>query len=410
MFRKLLTLKEAQIVLSQNFSPKPVGVEQAPLLEADGRIAAENVTASLDVPPFHRSTVDGYAVKAEDTFNAEEDQPVMLKVIGQTSVGELPTAKVKKGTCVEIATGTPLPEGADAVVMFEHTDQKNSSISVYKAVAKDENMMKAGSDIRRGETILQQGQAISSRDIGVLAATGLTKVTVFRRPKVAVISTGGEVVEPGKPLPSGKIYDINAYTLNAAVSECGCEPVYFGIIQDDFEHLRKALSKALATADLVLTSGGVSVGPKDLTPKVLNELGKPGVVVCGIAIKPGKPTTIALVDGKPVFALPGHPTSALLVFHVLVRPLLLAMTGSAKKPEQATVQAVAGARMFSARGRRTFIMVHLVQDKSGKMRAFPVATGQSGAITTLAKAEGFIEIDEQTQFVNAGETVVVHLF
>jgi molybdenum cofactor synthesis domain-containing protein len=411
MFRKLLTLKEAQTVLEQNFSPKPVGVEQIPILNAVGRISAKNVTASIDVPPFHRSTVDGYAVKAQDTFGAEEDNPLALRVAGHVVIGEMPTAKVEKGTCVEIVTGAPLPDGADAVVMLEYTNRKNNAVQVYRAVAKDENVMKAGSDIRRGETTIQRGEEIRSQDIGILAATGTTQTTVYKRPKVAVISTGGEVMEPGKPLSPGKIYDINAYTLNAAVLECGCEPLWYGIIPDEFEKLKKALSKALAAADVVLTSGGVSVGPKDLMPKVLNKLGKPGVIVCGIAVKPGKPTTIALIDGKPVFALPGHPTSALLIFHVLVRPVLLAMTGCVRKElRQSTVKAIANARMFSAKGRRTFIMVNLVQEKSEELRAFPVASGESGAISTLAKADGFVETDERTQFVDAGETVMVHLF
>jgi molybdenum cofactor synthesis domain-containing protein len=411
MFRKLLTLKEAQTVFERNFLPKPVGVEQISISEALGRISAENVTASIDVPPFHRSTVDGYAVKSQDTFGTEEDKPLTLRVAGHAVVGEMPTTKVKKGTCVEIVTGAPLPDGADAVVMLEYTNRKSNVAQVYRAVAKDENIMKTGSDIHRGETIVQKGEKIRSREIGILAATGTTQTTVYKRPKVAVISTGGEVTEPGKPLSPGKIYDINAYTLTAAVSECGCEPLCYGIIPDEFEKLKKALSKALAAADVVVTSGGVSVGPKDLMPKVLRELGKPGVIVCGIAVKPGKPTTIALVDGKPVFALPGHPTSALLIFYVLVRPVLFAMTGGVRKEfRQSTVKAVAGARMFSAKGRRTFTMVNLAQEKSGELRAFPVASGESGAISTLAKADGFVEMDEQTQFVDVGKTVTVHLF
>ncbi|MEM2103182.1 MAG: molybdopterin-binding protein [Candidatus Bathyarchaeia archaeon] len=410
MFRKLLTLKEAQTVLYQNFSPKSVGIERVLLLNAYGRICAEDVKASVDVPPFHRSTVDGYVVRAEDTFGAEEDKPITLKVIGKAQVGQLTAIKIAPNTTVEIATGAPLPKGGDAVVMFENTIRKNSTLKVYRAVAKGENVMKAGSDIRHGDVLLKKNQTITPPLIGALAATGATEITVFKRPKVAVISTGGEVQEPGKPLPPGRIYDINAYTLTAAVSECGCEPVYFGIVPDDFEDLKKTLRKALASADVVVTSGGVSVGPKDLMPKVLNGLGKPGVIICGIAVKPGKPTTIAVVEGKPVFALPGHPTSALLIFHILAKPVLFAMAGWIKEPEHMRVEAVAGERIFSARGRRTFVTVNLVQDKSGETRAFPVATGQSGAITTLAKAEGFIEIDEQTQFVDEGEKVTVHLF
>ncbi len=223
------------------------------------------------------------------------------------------------------------------------------------------------------------------------------------------MSTGGEVTEPGKPLPPGKIYDINAYSISTAVTESGGKPVYFGVVPDDKEALSKALHLALASADMVITSGGVSVGPRDYTPQIVDSLGKPGIVVYGIAVKPGKPTTIAFIGEKPVFSLPGHPTSALLIFYLLARPLIQQLAG---RPVGAmkTIRAAAGSRMFSAKGRRTFVMVRLMFNKNCRLIAEPVESGASGAITTLAKADGFVEIPENEQFVDSDQEVLVFLF
>ncbi|MDH5753941.1 MAG: molybdopterin-binding protein [Candidatus Bathyarchaeota archaeon] len=409
VFRKLLTFDEAQQVIQQHFKPKPFGVEEIPLLEANDRVLAEDITSTLDIPPFNRSTVDGYAVKAEDTFGAEENKPIKLKVCGTINVGESPKIKVMWGTAAEIVTGAPIPEGADAVLMVEHTVRKNDEVYVYNAVAKDENIMKAGTDIQKGETVLKAEQLLHSREIGVLAALGLAKVKVYAVPRVAVLSTGAEIVEPGGKLPPGKIYDINAYSLSIAVLESGGKPLYLGVFADDMAELQKAIRHALASADMVVTSGGVSVGPKDVMPQTLNSLGEPGVIVCGIATKPGKPTTVALIDGKPVFSLPGHPTSALLIFHLLVCPIIRCMAG--RKMEKASkVKAFAAMRMFPAKGRRTFIMVKLKRDELNRLIAAPVPVGLSGAITTLAKADGFVEIAENEQFIDAGEEVTVYLF
>ncbi len=409
VFRKLLTFDEARRVIQQHFKPKPLGVEEVPLLEAHNRVLAEGINATMDIPPFNRSTVDGYVVKAEDTFGAEENKPIRLNVCGMVNIGELPKVKITCGTTAEIVTGAPMPEGADAVVMVEHTVRKNDEVHVYNAVAKDENVMKAGADIQKGETVLKAGQQLHSREIGALAALGLAKVRVYSVPRAAVLSTGAEIVEPGKELSRGKIYDINAYSLSTAVLESGGKPLYLGVFPDDMAELQKALKHALAPADIVITSGGVSVGPKDVMPQTLNSLGKPGVIVCGIATKPGKPTTVALIDGKPVFSLPGHPTSALLIFHLLVRPIIQGMAG--RKVEKALkVKAFAAMRMFPARGRRTFIMVKLKRDELNRLIAEPVPVGLSGAITTLAKADGFVEIAENQQFIDADEEVTVHLF
>jgi molybdenum cofactor synthesis domain-containing protein len=408
MFRRLMTFDEAKRVISEQLKPESLGEEEKSLLEAYNRVLRENVVSDLDIPPFNRSTVDGYAVKAEDTFGAEENQPVTLKVCGVVNVGEQPKISVGDGEAAEIVTGAPIPEGADAVVMVEDTDREDAKMRVFRAVTKTENVMKKGTDIKKGEIVLKPGQVLGASEIGVLAALGLTKVKVFKVPVVAVLSTGGEVTEPGKELPAGKIYDINAYSLSTAVRESGGTPVYLGVVPDDKTELRKALEHALASADMVLTSGGVSVGPKDLTPQIVDSLGEPGLLVCGIAVKPGKPTTVALVGKKPVFSLPGHPTSALLLFHLLARPVVQIMAGR-PATEAKIVKALAATRMFSAKGRRTFVMVKLKRGKSGSLVAEPVETGASGAITTLAKADGFVEIPENHQFIDADEEVTVAL-
>jgi len=408
MFRKLMTFDEAKRAINLHLKPEPLGTEEISLLEAYNRVLAENVASALDIPPFNRSTVDGYAVKAEDTFGAEENHPIKLKVCGIVNAGEPPKISVAKGEAAEIATGATIPEGADAVVMIEDTDREDDELSVYSVVTREENVMKKGTDIKKGEVVLKAGQVLGSREIGVLAALGAAKVKVHVVPSVAVLSTGAEVTELGKRLPPGRIYDINAYSLSAAVLESGGKPVYLGVVPDDKTELRKALGHALTCADMVITSGGVSVGPKDLMPQTVDSLGKPGLIVCGIAVKPGKPTTVALIGGKPVFSLPGHPTSALLMFHLLVRPVIQLLSGRPVE-EAVTVKAVAGARMFSAKGRRTFVMVKLKRDRSNRLMAEPVETGASGAITTLAKADGFVEIAENQQFVDRDEEITVVL-
>jgi putative molybdopterin biosynthesis protein len=408
VFRRLLTLGEAQEIVRRNIPPKPFGIEEVILSRASNRVLATDIVSSVDVPPFNRSTVDGYAVKAEDTFDAQENRPSKLKICGKANVGEMSKATVVPGTAVEIVTGAPIPKGADSVVMFEETELEGDKLYVRSPVLKWDNIMKAGSDIRRGETILKNGTLLRSGEIGVLAAIGIAKLRVYTVPRAAVLSTGGEVVKPGQKLPRGKIYDINAYSLSTAVAESGGRPVNLGVVPDTMTAIQNAVRKGLASSDLVVTSGGVSVGPKDLMPRVLDSLGKPGVIVCGIAIKPGKPVTIAMINGKMVFSLPGHPTSALLAFHLIVQPVIQAMAGK-QLDEPIRTKAFMATRVFPAKGRRTFIMVRLNKDNQNRLMAEPVPIGLSGAITTLARADGFVEIGENEQFVDAGEEVMVRL-
>ncbi len=409
MFRKLVSVDEAQSILAREYVPKPVGIETVPLSQAHDRVLARDMTSQFDIPPFNRSTVDGYAVRAEDTFGAEEEHPLKLRLAGQISIGKAPKLKISKGSLAEIVTGAPIPDGVNAVIMIEYTERMGKSVIVRQAVTIGENVMKAGSDIHKGEVVVRKDTVLSTHEVGALAAIGCAQVEVYKRPRVAVFSTGAEVVEPGKLLTPGKIFDINAHALSASVSECGGEPLNMGIVQDEPEKMKTALHKALKTTDLLITSGGVSVGPTDIIPKVLSTLGKPGVIVYGVAVRPGKPTTIAVVNGKPVFSLPGHPASSLFIFHLFVRSVLLRMAGRKVEPP-ITVKANVSERLFSSRGRRTYITVRLRKEPSGKIVASPASAGLSGAITTLSKADGFVVIHESQQFVEKGTTVNVELF
>jgi len=407
LFRKLSSYDKALEVLEHFFPSSPVGVEEVSISEAHGRISAEDIKSSISIPPFDRAIVDGYAVKASDVYYAEEDRPISLKVRGSVKIGEPPKVSVSKGYAVEVATGAQMPAGADAAVMVEYTERRGKEVLVYRPVTVGENVMKKGADIEVGETLINKGTLLSTFEIGMLAAVGLKTVKVYRKPKVAIVSTGPELVSPGEELPPGKIYDINSYTLESSVKLCGGDVKYLCKVEDNPEAIRNSLLKALHEADLTVTSGGVSVGVYDLVPKILNELGKPGVLLSGVAIKPGKPTTFALIDGKPVFALPGQPTSALLTFYLFVRPVIMKMAGMKATPLK-RVRAVVDRRIFPAKGRRTFVTVTLRREH-GRLVASPVPRGLSGAIKTLAKADGFIEILENQQFIDEGEETTVYL-
>ncbi|UCD96808.1 MAG: molybdopterin molybdenumtransferase MoeA [Candidatus Bathyarchaeota archaeon] len=409
MFKKLISFDEAKQIIDE-LQLESVGSEVVPLGSASGRVLSSDVESPVDVPPFDRATVDGFTVRAADTYGAEEHDPVVLMLKGAVEIGEQPRCSVGKDETWRIATGAPIPDGADAVVMVENTTEKKSEVQVYRAVVKGENVMKAGSDIKKEQVVFGDRTLLNSRRVGVLAALGFAMIPVLKHPRIGLISTGAEIVKPGERLPPGKIYDINAYTLASAITESGGEAVDFGIVRDDdIEALKKVLQEALTATDVVVTSGGVSVGPKDVVPKILDSLGKPGVIIHGVAVKPGKPLAVAVVQGKPVFALPGNPTSSLLIFHLLVRPVLLWLAGR-KSGKLRVTNAKLSRRVFSAKGRRTYVTVSLSKGKDGEWAALPVASGQSGAITTMAMAEGYVELPENAPFTEEGQLMRVVLF
>jgi len=385
----------------------PLGKETVTLETALGRVLAEDVVARCDVPSFDRSNYDGYAVRAVDTYGAREEEPRRLKLLPEIlATGVVPQGEVTPGKATAIATGGMLPRGADAVAMVEHTETDGDALLVTKAVTPGFGVSFAGTDIAASETVLRRGEVLTSRETGVLAAIGEKQVTVWRRPKVAIVSTGDEIIEPGQPLRPGLIYDSNARILADAVRELGGEPVSFGIVPDDREQLRLGLQAALAAADVVLLSGGTSKGAGDLSYRVVGELSEPGIVAHGVALKPGKPICLAAQCGKPVVILPGFPTSAIFTFHEFVAPVIRAL-GGRPAAAQATVEARLAVKVNSEIGRTEYLLVGLVEGPGG-LTAYPMGKG-SGSVTEFSRADGFVTIARHEEIVEAGAPVVVQL-
>ena len=376
-------------------------IETVDLREADGRVLARDVVAGADVPPFDRAAMDGYAVVAEDTFGAGRFEPATLRCLEKVFTGQLPSRRVASGECVEIATGAPMPEGANAVVMVEETERAGADqIRVMTPVYPGQNVGRRGADIREGRTVLTAGSVLTPSGVGAIAALGIPRVEVYARPAVALLSTGNEIVEPGQPLGPGGIYDINRFTLSAIVARHGGEPRPQPTAADTLADLAGAIDRALAS-DLIVFSGGSSVGERDLIMDVLHERGE--VAFHGIAVKPGKPTVFGQIDGRPFLGMPGYPTSCLSNAYMLLIPLLRRM---ARLPEYEprTVRLPLARRIVSTTGRHQFYTVRIVDGA-----AHP-AFKASGDITSMADAHGYIEIPAQTDIVEAGEIVEVKLW
>jgi len=409
-FLDVVTRDEATARFRKHLILAPLGRETVTLDDALGRILADDVVSTVDVPGFDRSNVDGYAVFARDTFGAMEETPREVRLNAETlAPGIVPTATVEAGVATAIATGGMLPRGADAVVMVENTDQDDADgapqLEIKRPVTPGENVSYAGTDIARGETVLRAGQPLTSREIGVLAAIGTRSIAVYRRPRVAIFSTGNEIVAPGDPLRIGAVYDSNAAIIGAAVEELGGTSVHLGVIADDETALTAALAKGLE-CDVVVFSGGTSKGAGDLSYRALHALRNPGVVAHGVALKPGKPICLAVTNSKPVVVLPGFPTSAIFTFHEFLAPVLRAFAGLPAERQQ-SITATLPMRVNSERGRTEYLLVGLVRGPRGSM-AYPMGKG-SGSVTTFSGADGFITIDQHTEILDAGDTVSVQL-
>ncbi len=414
-FLEVVSPEEARLRFAAHVDFTPQASESVTLAAALGRVLVADVTAPIDVPPFDRSGVDGFAVRAADTLAASEGAPRRLTLNAEViACGTAPRTQVRPGTATAIATGGMIPRGANAVVMIEHTElietAQGPAIDVRRAAAPGQFVGFAGTDIARGETVLRRGTQLTSREIGMLAACGLGPVEVVRRPKVAVLGTGDELVQPGESLRPGAVYDSNSAIIAAAVAEAGGEPVAFGAYPDDEPALAAALRRALATCDIVLLSGGTSKGAGDLSYRIVSRLAH--VLVHGVALKPGKPLCLAVESdantqfGKPIAVLPGFPTSAIFTFHAFIAPLIRARAGLPKEAVQ-SMSARVPVRVASELGRQEFVLVALTPGDDG-LTAFPTGKG-SGSVTAFSQADGFLAIDALATALEAGSIADVTL-
>jgi len=401
-FLEVVSAEEAHARFTRHVDLSPLPDETVGLSAALGRVLACDVTASIDVPPFDRANVDGFALRSADTVGASDAAPRRFRLNGEVIVcGHAPALEVTPGCATTIATGGVVPRGADAVIMIEHTDLVDDSgmpaIDVRRAVAQGQFISYAGSDIARGEVVLRRKTRLSSREIGMLAACGLAAIEVVRKPTVAVLSTGDELVAPGGALAPGRVYDSNGAIIAAAVAEAGGEAVPFGAFPDNEAALECAMRAALAACDMVVLSGGTSKGAGDLSHRIVSKLGN--ILVHGVALKPGKPLCLAVIGGKPVAVLPGFPTSAIFTFHAFVAPVIRARAG--RRPEAArSIEADVPVRIASELGRKEFVLVALVAGEDRPV-AFPIGKG-SGAVTSFSQADGFLEIDALAGALDAG--------
>lgn len=402
--KALLSLEEGMRILLDSAQPL-ARTERIPLLDASGRVLAEPIIATADVPPFPRAAMDGYAVMAQDTFGAGTLNPIRLRLVEVVHAADVATASVTAGTCIQVATGAPIPGGADAVVQFEDTEPEvgaddQGGVKVYQPVYPRQNISARGRDIQVGQQVLAAETRLDPSKIGVLAALGLTEVLVVAKPTVAVIPSGNEIVAPGQPLAPGTIYDINSYTLAALIRDVGGLPQLFPIMRDTLDDVCRTLRDALA-CDLIVLSGGSSVGERDVIVEAVESLGV--VKFHGIAVKPGKPTLCGVIDGKLVLGMPGYPTSCLTNGYGLLAPALRKL---AHLPEASTggIELPMARRYTSTTGRHQYLPVRV---EAGEV--VPVFK-ESGAITSMADAEGYIEIPANVDLVEKGERVLVRFF
>jgi molybdopterin molybdotransferase len=399
-FRDTITLDAARAIIDRTGSPI-TATESIPVERTNGRVVARDIVAPSDVPPFTRAAMDGYAVQAADTQGATRAGARLLRRAATLYTGQVSPTPVRTGECIEIATGAPLPEGADAVVMVEETDvEPDGRVRIYAEVQAGQHIGKRGADIQAGQTVLSEGDVINSSRIGALAAMGFSGVEVYRQPRVAILSTGNEIIEPGQALAPGQIYDINRFTLSAVVSDNGGVPMPQSPAPDSIEALSEALDRCLEN-DIVVVSGGSSVGERDLMIDVLSAKGL--VLFHGISVKPGKPTGLAVVAGKPVFAMPGYPASCLTNAHILLVPLLRRIGRLGPKPTH-TIKLPLAERVVSAPNRHQFYTVRVVSGSA--VPAFKA----SGDITSMSRADGYIEIPADVEYVERGSIVEVTLF
>ncbi|MBZ2174739.1 molybdopterin molybdotransferase MoeA [Schnuerera sp. xch1] len=405
-FFNVVSVKEAGDKLMESFNEYQFEIEQVSLLECTNRILAEDIVSDIDVPEFNRSTVDGYAIQSKDSHGASESVPSLFNIVGEVEMGEIANKSIKPGEAIYVPTGGMIPKGADGVVMIEYTEKLDEqNLMVYKSISFNENMILKGDDIKTGEIALEKGRKITSEAVGVLSALGIPKVKVYKKPKFYIISTGDEIIDIDEELELGKIRDINSYTLYSLIIKLGGEVVGRAIVKDNYNLLRGEVKKAINTSDIVLISGGSSVGARDYTAKVINSFKGKGVFVHGMSIKPGKPTIIGEGEGKAIFGLPGHPVSSMIVFKALVEPFIKEKMGAIEYLPK--TKAIMNFNFHSSPGKETYQMVKL-KEKEGEIHAVP-SFGKSGMITLLSNSDGYIVIKPHEEGVYKGEERDVYL-
>ena len=405
--REFFEVTQIDEVLSLQKRFQKVGMEMLPLQDTLSRVLGSDLTAEFDIPGFDRSTMDGYAVKASTTFGASEANPAYLTLIGSVAMGQVPDQAVGPGQAMRIATGGMLPKGADSVVMIEHTDPVDeTTIEVYRSVTPGQHVVTKDEDAAAGQVLLQAGCRLRPQQMGVLAACGRAAVEVFKQPRVGIISSGDEVVPIDAPLGVGRIRDVNSYTLAGLVRQAGGLPTSYGIVPDEFDNLLATCRRALSEMDMVLVSGGSSVGTRDLTVKVLEALDQSKILIHGVSVRPGKPTILAQCQGKAFWGLPGHVTSAMIVFMILVQPFI-AYIGGAETTPPIHIRARLSRNLPSVQGRVDFVRVRL-ERKDDQWWASPVL-GASGLIRTMVAADGLVAVELNSEGLDQGAWVDVRL-
>lgn len=408
---EFLTVLPPDEALAKLFEHLPAAPRPEVIAAADAlnRVTFEAVRAPTSLPAFPRSTMDGYAVRAQDTFGASQSLPAYLAVVGEVPMGRAPAFELGPAQAALIHTGGMIPPGADAVVQVEVTQKTHENeIEVLKAVAPGENVLGVGDDVAEGESILPAGHWLRPQDLGGLSALGVTRITVGRRPRIALLATGDEIIPPDSDAAPGQVRDVNSYAVSGQIERAGGIPIRRGIAPDNFEALKSAAESALADADALVLSAGSSVSTRDMTADVIDSLGKPGTIVHGVAVKPGKPTILAAASGKPVFGLPGNPVSAMVIADLFVAPTLYRLLGCAAPPQQRSVRANITHNLPSQAGRVDYTPTRLVM-RGGDQWAEPIF-GKSNQIFTLVYADGMIVTPRDSNGLSAGETVEVRLF
>ncbi len=403
-FQKLTFTYEALQTWFEALQVKPCRALTLPLTEAYNRVLAEDVTAQEDLPRFNRSAVDGYAVRAEDTTGASQTQPLLFRLPEGEELADTAHREAK-----QIWTGNPIPKGANAVVMLEKTKKVEAKLEVWTQAASFDNIIRQGEDIKKGEVAVQAGTRLKPYHLALLSALGNSEVKVIEKPKIAILATGNELAKAGEERSERQIWESNRTLLTGMCCELGAEPLDLGLAKDDVDEIAESIVLGLKVADAVITTGGTSVGGLDLVPEAVNKVGKPGIIVHGIAIRPGMPTALAMLEGKPVMVLSGNPVATITGFEVFARPLICKLFGMKTEEARPTIRAVMTNRITTALGRKNFVRVNVFQ-KNDELQAEPISAKGSSSLSTMTKANGYVIVPENREGLRQGETVTVHLF